>query len=361
MLMQLVISSPDYKNGADADSVAWTQYIGLQPSDVPVPTMWSYAELSLLRATSLESAVAAKLALLTREFATIKEKTQDIPFWRDILAKGISLRDWIWVDALLRSRSFDLPYSGVSMIPCLDLANHSNENTAHFQQDPATEAVTLVLRDGCTVSRGQEVTISYGKDKSTAEMLFNYGFIDSSSVTQSLVLPLDEMLDEAKDDPLLGAKLRIFNAAPMLELRIDDNGKARWSAPFLHLMCVFEQDGLTFKAEQGQGQQSQRMLWRGKDITGMIGMFDIFINAQNIREVVQFRAVSVLLGVVGKQLGRLRSQKQHAGDVRPVVLKAALQLRSTEMDILDRCLRALKEELNQLLKDKDVASYLAKA
>ncbi|OIW31167.1 SET domain-containing protein [Coniochaeta ligniaria NRRL 30616] len=362
MMMQLVLSSPDYKNEAVIPPAAWTQYIGLQPRDVPVPTMWSEAELLLLRSTSLESAVAAKMALLAREFAAIQAKTRDIPFWRELLSEHITLRDWIWVDALLRSRSFDLPYSGVAMVPCLDLANHSVANTAYWRQDPGSEAVTLLLPKGSSVSAGEEITINYGKDKPAAEMLFNYGFIDSSSGAQSLVLSLDEMLEEAGNDPFLEAKLRIFNAAPLLELRIDEKGKARWSAPFLHLMCVQKQDGLAFETQERQGQQSQRMLWRGKDITSMAVMFDVFINAQNVREVVQFRVVSVLLGVVEKQLDRIRDGRRSSErEVRQGVLQAALQLRSIETDVLERCLLALKGERDQLAQDKRVVAYTNKS
>jgi hypothetical protein len=364
MLMQLVLSSPDYNREMGESLVAWTQYIGLQPPDVPVPTMWSDAELSLLRSTSLESAVAAKMALLAREFAIIQAATRDLPFWREVAGKGITARDWIWVDALFRSRSFHLPYSGVACTPCLDLANHSNTNTsAHFVQDPSSGAVTLLLRKGCSVRAGEEITISYGKDKPAAEMLFNYGFIDSSSAVQTLVLPLDEMLDDAANgDPLLEAKLRVFNAAPMLELKIDEKGKARWSAPFLQLLCLHEQDGLDFRMEEWQGQQSQRMLWRGKDITGVVSMFDVFINAQDVRDVVQFRAVSVLLGVIEKQLDRIRDKPQPSeSGVRQEVLQAVLQLRSIETDILERCLLAFGEERDGLLQDESVVAYTNKS
>jgi hypothetical protein len=355
MLTQLVLSSPKYIKEAGVSPVAWTEYMGIQPLDALVPTMWTNAELSLLRSTSLESAVAAKTTLLAKEFATIQTTTQDLPFWGEIVGKDITLRDWIWVDALFRSRSFDLPYSGVACVPGLDLANHSStEASAHFVQDPETAAVTLLLRKGSSVRAGEEVTISYGKDKPAAEMLFNYGFIDSSSSVQKLVLPLDELLNEAASvDALLGPKLQVFDAAPMLELKIDDKGKARWSAPFLPIFSVHEQDGLSFRVEERQGQQSQRMLWRGKDITAMVGMFEVFINAHDVRDVVELRAVSSVIGVVEKQLDRIRQVPQgpEGEEVRQEVRQAALQLRGLETDILEKCLSAFREERDRLLRD----------
>lgn len=209
MLMQLVLSSPKYKKDVEHASAAWTPFLG------------------------------------------------------ELLSSDVGLRDWIWVDALLRSRSFDLSHSEVSMIPCLDLANHSISYTAYWRQDVNNEAVTLFLPKESSVPAGEGITINYGKDKPAAEMLFNYEFIDSSSVVESLVLLLDEVLEEATVDPLLEAKLRVSNVAPMLDLRIDNKGNTR--CYFLHLMCVHEQDGLAFRTEERQGYQSPRMLWRGKD------------------------------------------------------------------------------------------------
>ncbi|KAH8908024.1 hypothetical protein BR93DRAFT_584825 [Coniochaeta sp. PMI_546] len=85
------------------------------------------------------------------------------PFWGESLSSDIGLRDWIWVDALLRSRTFDLSYSGVSMIPCLDLANHSISYTAYWRQDVNNEAVTLFLLKGSSVPAGEVFTIIYGR------------------------------------------------------------------------------------------------------------------------------------------------------------------------------------------------------
>lgn len=215
--------------------------------------------------------MAAKITLLERGFATITEKTRDIPFWREVFDLGhVSLRDWNWVDALFRSRSFELPYSGISCVPCLDLANHRDlavddkggiiSSTAYFQQDPETEAVTLLLREGRSMAAGEEVTISYG-EKLAGEMLFNYGFIEwSRSALNDMILPLDGMLEEVKDDPLLESKPAVFNRVLMLELTTDEKDRRRWSAPFLYLMYVYKQDGLTSKVEERQRQQSQQIL-----------------------------------------------------------------------------------------------------
>ncbi|KAB5562806.1 hypothetical protein GE09DRAFT_1056586 [Coniochaeta sp. 2T2.1] len=374
MLMQLVLSSPHYLKEAGVAPGAWTEYIGLQPEDVPIPTMWTVEERSLLKGTSLESPVAAKMTLLEREFATIRETTRAVPFWREVFDSGhISLCDWIWVDALFRSRSFELPYSGVSCVPCLDLANHRDfevddngmvtPSTAYFQQDPETEAVTLLLREGRTVAAGEEITISYG-DKSAGEMLFNYGFIEwNRSGLNDMVLPLDGILEEVKDDPLLEFKLAAFDGAPVLELTADGKGHWRWSAPFLFLLCVYEEDGLSFRTEERQGQQSQRMHWKGKDRTAMIGMFDVFINAQDVRELVQYRAVSALMKFVEKQIARMESVDRLAASVeaREEVEAISSSLRSAEKRILKDSLEALRLEQHKLQQAESVVAYTSKS
>lgn len=259
------------------------------------------------------------------------------------------MQDWIWLDALFRSRSFDLPYSGPSMTPCLDLANHSTTNNALWQQDPDTKAVILKPREGCTISSGDEVTISYGKDKPAAEMLFNYGFIDASSSTQSLVLPLDGMLPGwQKGDPFLEDKLHFFGKAPLLEFKIDEKGVPRWIAPFLYLLCVTERDGLGFGVQDG-GRWA--MLWNGRDITRIAGMFDVFINAQEIRETIQHRTMVIVKGVAERQLEQMRRSEKKvktAAGVRETVRQAVLQLREIETDILERCQEALKEKVDRL-------------
>lgn len=146
------------------------------------------------------------------------------------------MRDWILLDALYRSRSLGLPKSGESMVPCLDLVNHSSKATAYFDEN-AKGGVSLHLNGGCMVPAGSEITIDYGRDKSPAEMLFSYGFIDEDSNARRLVLPLLPL----QDDPLAVAKLRVFGTQPKLEISEDEDGNPCWAAPFAYLMCLNEE------------------------------------------------------------------------------------------------------------------------
>ncbi|KAK3304985.1 uncharacterized protein B0T15DRAFT_433510 [Chaetomium strumarium] len=373
MLVQLALLQSSSQ--PDRDVVEpWREYTLLQSADVLVSTMWSPAELSPLKDTSLESTVAAKLALLQREFSLITLRTRSLRFWHETLfhnnGEPVSLQHWIWLDALFRSRSFDLPRSGESMVPCLDLANHSNENTAYFRQETQTESVTLMIRREIisALCPGDEITISYGRDKPAAEMLFNYGFIpqdpngSTTSVEQSesLMISLDDTpswTHWARDDPFLAAKLELFNDAPMLRLSVDREGVASWSCSFVYILCVGEEDGFEFKKAQGEdGRSGWTLLWHGKEISRMAGMLGLWLNAQGeLSGVVQGRLVSVLSGVVADQLKKMRPLEVDAGvvkdgnhGIRPSVLRSVIQLRKVETRILERCLQALEEERNRL-------------
>lgn len=129
---------------------------------------------------------------------------------------------------------------------------------------------------------GDEITISYGGDKPAAEFLFNYGFVQEDDYRstlvergQSLMMPLDASSWEnwARDDPFLAAKLELFRDAPMLRLTVDQEGVASWTCPFVYLLSVGEEDGFDFtNIQKGDETSGWTLLWRGKDITCMVGM-----------------------------------------------------------------------------------------
>ncbi|RYP53855.1 hypothetical protein DL768_001306 [Monosporascus sp. mg162] len=319
LLMQLVLSSPDH-TGSHGVATPWTQYFSLLPTEIPVPTMWTESEIAHLKDES------------------------------------VTVSDWVWLDALYRSRSLELPRSGESLVPCLDLVNHSHQHTAYFEEKD-NDHVLLLLRDGSRISPGTEITINYGHEKSAAEMLFSYGFIDPHSTTKKISVPL-ELTD---DDPLIKAKLHIFGATPTLEINEDD-GVLRWSAPFVYLMCLNEEDGLEFRIlQETDGSRQLRMLWQERDVTDAPGTFKDLINGHDLQQVFELRAVTVIYEMVQQQLERLSA---HGADAsifelaRPEAVQAANQLRNIETDLLKRALQALENERADLLVDESVLAYL---
>ncbi|KAI1081255.1 SET domain-containing protein [Whalleya microplaca] len=358
LLFQRVLSSPDY-TGDQGAATPWAQYFNLLPEKVPVPTMWTESELFHLKGTSLGPAVSAKLSVLTKEFDEVKSKTAALPYWDELFSidEAITIHDWVWLDALYRSRSLGLPRSGESMVPCLDLVNHSSPATAYFEENDEDEVV-LLLREGCRVSSGDEITINYGKDKSPAEMLFSYGFIDKDSVSKSITVILEPM----EDDPLGRIKLHAFGAPPTLKIQEDDDGFPQWDAPFAYLMCLNEEDGLLFQVlQETDGSRHLRIFWEGVDITDRSKTIKDLIKGHSLQQIFELRVVTVIFEVLQRQLEVLNDHEETdevPGLVRAEILQASEQLRVLEKDILEKSLKALDEQRNQLLADESVVAYL---
>ncbi|KAI1107058.1 SET domain-containing protein [Jackrogersella minutella] len=358
LLVQLVLSSPDYEGGL-GPSTPWTQYFSLLPSHVPTPTMWYEFELSYLKGTSLEPAVSAKLTTLTKEFDDLCAKAACLPFWDELLSieESITVQDWLLLDALYRSRSLGLPQSGESMVPCLDLVNHSSEATAYFDENSKGEVV-LRLRKGCVVPKGSEITIDYGTEKSSAEMLFSYGFIDPDSIVKSLVLPLDPL----NDDPLAAAKLHAFGKAPKLELAEDERGIPHWTAPFVYLMCLNEEDGLQLRVlQETDGSRHLKMYWQDVDVTDVPDKIKDHICSHELYRIFELRAITVVIDIIQRQLQELtdsRDRDRPLGSTSEEIWKSISRLTSIETSILENSLQALDDQRTQLLEHDTVVEYL---
>jgi hypothetical protein len=164
LLVQITHSSSDYQDKIGVSS-PWTEYIKFLPSSFPLPTFYTAEEQMLLRGTSLEAAVEAKIASLEREFEHILQSTDGITWcqqrWWAVDTGKLTIGDWKYVDAAYRSRMVDLPGSGLAMVPCIDMANHVSGDAvnARYDQDSDGNAV-LQLRSGKSLHIGDELAIS---------------------------------------------------------------------------------------------------------------------------------------------------------------------------------------------------------
>ncbi|ERS97671.1 SET domain protein [Sporothrix schenckii 1099-18] len=420
LLVQLVLGLRQPDEDLASLPTPWTEYVRFLPADVPLPTLWTDAERLLLQGTSLESAVGAKLIALEAEFDQLREHSSDIPFWQAAFwdrTSGPELRHWFLVDAWYRSRCLDLPRYGPSMVPCIDMVNHSDKPNAYYEEASTTPVasddvgVVLLVRPQQTISASDEITISYCGSKEddagagsgdgnsglkpASEMLFSYGFIDPASTRHSLVLPFQPF----PDDPLAKAKLHVFGApVPRLEIEClgvddeddsDDNneaegninpsGKVRWTCPFVHLMCVNEEDGIDFRLRQEtDGSTQLRMFWQDEDITDRARDFEMFSSQHTMAPIFRLRVVTVLQEVIESHLERMQAvgaeKDDHCGsgdddnddddnaahndadmedessslddDIRSVVAKQAALLRDIESRILSAALEALEAEVS---------------
>ena len=248
------------------------------------------------------------------------------------------------------------------MVPCLDMVNHSSSPSAYYEENGKDQSVVLLLRPGCEVSGGDEITISYGDQKSPAEMLFSYGFIDSGSTHDSLVFPLQPF----PDDPLGKAKLHIFGTAPTVSVGRDGEGAIRWDSPFASLMCVNEEDGLEFRVlQETSGERQLRVFWQGSDVTGSAGDFDSLLRSHEDAKVFRLRVVTVVREIVESHLDRMRSTAaladlsldQGAGLIRDGCAHEAFVLREAETRIIGLVLEALEQQVRMTRQNRSRLSH----
>ncbi|TVY31195.1 SET domain-containing protein [Lachnellula hyalina] len=361
LLMQITIASLSHPQNVGVQN-PWTEYCKILPSDIPVPTMWSEEGRFMLVGTSLESAVNAKMSAMGREFDKLREQTTGLQWcykswWEH---ETLPITDWILLDAWYRSRSLELPKAGESMVPCLDMANHSSVPNAYYEQT-SNDSVALLLRPDFELSLTSEITISYGESKSEAEMLFSYGFIDESSTSKALVLPLEPF----PDDPLGKAKLAAFAGKPVVRISADQDSVA-WEGPFLYLMCLNEEDGLDFKVlQETDGSRSQlRVFWQESDVTDITDTFECLIGDHSLKDVFKLRAVALLHDRIRQQLGLLYASEetvQSLADlehISPDFLKNAIKLRTSETELLQRAFAFVDMQKTQLLESDTVVRYL---
>ncbi|KAL2266252.1 hypothetical protein VTJ83DRAFT_5604 [Remersonia thermophila] len=364
LLFLLVQSALASRSGHTSVGVSnpWTEYLQFLPETVPVPTLWAEDERLLLRGTSLEVAVNAKLSALDAEFGLIQQKSSDIPAWNELLWEGpsaVSFPDWIRLDALYRSRSLQLPRSGEALVPYLDMANHSASPTAYYDETLKDE-VLLLPRPGVRISKGDEITISYGETKSAAEMLFSYGFVDPEATTgESLVLPLDPF----PDDPLAKAKLVAFQQPPRIHVA-REGGSVKWESPFAYLMCVNEEDGLEFRVlQERDGGRQLRVFWQEADVTDRTRDFETLTGDHPLAAVFRLRVVVSVQETLRAQIERLEATAPQdpttpSAAQREECFRSAMALRSVETNLLKHAVEALDAERCMLLTDKNVVAYL---
>lgn len=329
-----------------------------------------------------QPALDAKMAALTREFDQLREQTQSIPWCAKIWweTESLTLSDWILADAWYRSRSLELPQSGEAMVPCLDMANHSAAPTAYYEQTDDGD-VLLLLRPEQTVSADDEITISYGTDKSAAEMFFSYGFIPSplSSSTSSLTLPLLPPID----DPLARAKLACYPHPPTLHIISSTVSSSSSSstpamptitAPFAYLLALNQEDGLDFKtlqetATDGSTTRALRTFWQDVDVSDRTASFENLIATHPLHEVFALRVGALLAARVAEQMQRLMAsegllvvgeEEERTGGV----WESARVLRGSEVEVLRRVKVILEEQvcapfLFSLLSSSFISTFFA--
>lgn len=291
----------------------FSEYVKFLPLKIALPTFWNESERAMLTGTSLEAALSAKLNSLDREFTFLKEKTSSIDWcqtwWWHTDSGTLTFNDWKYVDAIYRSRALDLPGTGSAIVPCIDMANHaSGDSTSALYETDSNGNAVLILREGQDLAPDDEVTITYGDEKGACEMLFSYGFIESTMQSaQELFLDLDI----PDDDPLKLAKKAVARSAPGFRLFLHGDS-TDWESTFVWLFCVNEEDGLEFKVLQNnEGERELEACWKGAEITDLSHLV-MLLKLEPLWDVFELRAITTLQSRVEQQLLRLEGSMNTA-------------------------------------------------
>jgi hypothetical protein len=234
------------------------------------------------------------------------------------------------------------------MVPCIDMVNHASDPNSYYEQTSSSYA-TLLLRPNIKLDAGSEITISYGSSKTDAEMLFSYGFIDTESTMKALTLPIEPF----PDDPLGKAKVVAFGEPPTVKLSDDEDG-CHWESPFLHFMCLNEEDGLDFKVlQETDGSRSQlRVFWQGDDVTESTKTFESLTKDHDLQDIFRLRVVALLQDRIRQQLERLYESEATIAPFSETLLvdsdrrRNATRLRNGEITILEKAFSSIEMQVS---------------
>ncbi|CAL3972609.1 unnamed protein product [Diplocarpon coronariae] len=362
LLLQITIAARHHGMSIGASN-PWTEYVRLLPSSIPLPTLWSEEEQAMLVGTSLEAAITAKTAFLNQEFEELREKTTEIAWcqkcwWEQ---ESLTYQDWFLLDAWYRSRCLEVPNTGESMIPGIDMVNHSSEANSYYERT-LDNNIALLLRPGLELDAESEITISYGSSKTEAEMLFSYGFIDQASTAKGLTLTIDPF----PDDPLGKAKAAAFPKAKTVSI-FRDGEEIAWDSPFLYFMSLNEEDGLEFKVlQETDGSLGRlRVFFQETDVTNATDQFERHTNGHELKDIFSLRVVALLQDRIQQQLECLYGSEDTVQSLESTRLvsqdrhKSALQLRKSEASMLEEAYEATNKQRAKLMQSEAVQSYLA--
>lgn len=169
-----------------------------KPQDMDQPWSWPESDIfdSLKGASLLMACVHKKSHVQARYEAIVGKKGGE---------KLVSEQQFLLAEQWVVSRSLEIPETGsetlaLTMVPVLDYVNHSPKANCRFEVDNGD--VVLIVNDGVSIETGDEVYINYGPEKSAAEFLFCYGFIDADhGVTKNITLETPLMLSMDEIDP----------------------------------------------------------------------------------------------------------------------------------------------------------------
>lgn len=153
-------------------------------------------------------------------------------------------------------------------------------------------------------------------------------------------------VESFEDDPLAQAKVHMFGGLPTVRLSRTD-GILTWDSPFLHFMCLNEEDGLDFRILQdNNGGRELRLFWQEEDVTGRGAEFEVITKDHPHHMLFRLRAVTILAQQLSNQLDRIRGPpSEDPARMRTACVEAANVLKDNEGSLLEDTLSSLEKEV----------------
>ncbi|KAK9476619.1 hypothetical protein V1514DRAFT_166104 [Lipomyces japonicus] len=349
--------------GAGPQAVFAPYFAGL-PRIATTPVAWSDEKIARLYGTSIYEAVVAKRTVLAEEF----DRFQQV--FEDSFGEHVRFEEYVVADFIVSSRSMQVLVSetsesvAVGVVPVIDFANHAT-NTADVtaKYEITNQDVRLELVSS-SIESGQEIKISYGRDRSTGEILFNYGFVEPEpehdSIRTRVVLDDDDVVGKVKE--------RAYGKRALIELGVDDQGRASWECEFTWLLAATEEDGVRVQVAQDvDGTRTVEVVVAGTTAVHATGADLVRAVRHSLQaqmaDVYELRRVVIVRNMIDVWLDRLA--RAEAVDVEAGYRDdddddddVVLRLRQREAHVLNTVGRELDRQRDELVQSATVQVYL---
>lgn len=284
----------------------------------------------------------------------------------------------------------------------MDLASHASgeATTAYYDRDDSN--YKLLVIKGKSIKKDEEVTITYGDEKGACEMIFSYGFLEEGMDTaetlyMNLGIPSDDpyravkasqaecapgfkLIDISddivtKDNPTSntsagnavesgvrnemgtkGGQESAHETSPPIPTK-SASGAIDWKGDFVWLLCVAEEDGLSFElAHTVDGQEEMRATFQGQELAQPAGDLRRILAQSELWDVYRLRAIVILQQRVFEQLQTLYTTQDQieltphgdASEVSEQRFELALKLRRLEFELLEKAYEDFEAQVSLL-------------
>lgn len=250
----------------------------------------------------------------------------------------------------------ELPISGTSMVPVIDLANHSSRSNVQYDVNENGD-VCLKLKTGAVIEEGEELFLNYGAEKSASEMLFSYGFVEKTTLFEFLIGHIPNSVKMPAVIPNQNEKLECWGrrfGTPMMTIS-GKKGNLELGSPFVYFLILEEEDGMKLKEIEGDAVTHDfRAMWHGHDITDKLDKLEILLKRDKQKEIFDIRTMFIYNTLINHQMELMQEaedfEAQFDLEKLPVekqrIHKAASELRAIESTIIDSAMDIVQDRVS---------------